>query len=64
MEQQLKDDDTGWWVISREGKVWLPRGKLPFGTAQQWQLSTKKAHQIGEWEGIQCGCWKSHAVRT
>lgn len=51
MEQQLKDDDTGWWVISREGKVWLPRGELPFGTAQQWQLSTKKAHQIGEWEG-------------
>ncbi|EOU3784125.1 NAD(+) diphosphatase, partial [Escherichia coli] len=43
MEQQLKDDDTGWWVISREGKVWLPRGELPFGTAQQWQLSTKKA---------------------
>jgi NAD+ diphosphatase len=51
MEQQLKDDDTGWWVISYEGKVWLPRGDLPFGSALQWQLSTKSAHQIGEWEG-------------
>lgn len=51
MEQQLKDDDSGWWVISSENRIWLPEGDLPVGNASRWQLSGKRAFRIGEWQG-------------
>lgn len=51
MQQLLKAEDMGWWIVSHEGKIWLPKGELPFGTASQWQLVEKAALPIGEWQG-------------
>ncbi|MCI1864269.1 MAG: NAD(+) diphosphatase [Ewingella americana] len=51
MELQITDQHNGWWVISHEGKLWLPQGELPFGDASQFSLSGKIGRQIGEWQG-------------
>lgn len=51
MELQITEQHNGWWVISQEGKLWLPEGELPFGSAAQYSLTGKTARQIGEWQG-------------
>ncbi|WP_409161580.1 NAD(+) diphosphatase [Pectobacterium sp. B2J-2] len=51
MEQTLKGDEAGWWVVSDALQIWLPQGALPCGTAAAWSLEGKMARQIGEWEG-------------
>ncbi|MDN5681146.1 MAG: NAD(+) diphosphatase [Ewingella sp.] len=51
MELQITDQHNGWWVISHEGKLWLPQGELPFGDAAQFSLIGKIGRQIGEWQG-------------
>lgn len=51
MELQITDQHKGWWVISHEGKLWLPQGELPFGQAAEFMLTGKVGRQIGEWEG-------------
>lgn len=51
MELQITEQHNGWWVISHEGKLWLPEGALPFGSAAQFSLTGKTARQIGEWQG-------------
>lgn len=51
MELQITDQHNGWWVISHEGKLWLPQGELPFGDAAQFSLVGKIGRQIGEWQG-------------
>ena len=51
MELQITEQHNGWWVISHEGKLWLPEGELPFGSATQFSLTGKTARQIGEWQG-------------
>ncbi|MES4611025.1 MAG: NAD(+) diphosphatase [Ewingella sp.] len=51
MELQITDQHNGWWVISHEGKLWLPQGELPFGDAAQFSLIGKICRQIGEWQG-------------
>jgi len=51
MELQITDQHNGWWVISHEGKLWLPQGELPFGDAAQFSLIGKTGRQIGEWQG-------------
>ncbi|AEX53994.1 NAD(+) diphosphatase [Rahnella aquatilis] len=51
MELQITEQHNGWWVISQEGKLWLPEGELPFGSAAQFSLTGKTARQIGEWQG-------------
>ncbi|MGP9438045.1 NAD(+) diphosphatase [Ewingella sp. AOP8-B2-18] len=51
MELQITDQHNGWWVISHEGKLWLPQGELPFGNAAQFSLIGKIGRQIGEWQG-------------
>lgn len=51
MELRLKGDESGWWVVSHEGQVWLPEGKLPQGTAAQWDLTDASGRIIGEWQG-------------
>lgn len=51
MELQITDQYNGWWVISHEGKLWLPQGELPFGDAAQFSLIGKICRQIGEWQG-------------
>ena len=52
MEQTLKGDETGWWVVSDAVQIWLPQGELPRGTAIEWSLQGKTARQIGEWQGL------------
>ncbi|WP_037035723.1 NAD(+) diphosphatase [Rahnella sp. WP5] len=51
MELQITEQHNGWWIISQEGKLWLPEGELPFGSAAQFSLTGKTARQIGEWQG-------------
>ncbi|MRT06300.1 NAD(+) diphosphatase [Ewingella americana] len=51
MELQITDQHNGWWVISHEGKLWLPQGELPFGDASQFSLIGQIGRQIGEWQG-------------
>ncbi|WP_413736614.1 NAD(+) diphosphatase [Sodalis sp. RH21] len=51
MEQQLSGSENGWWIVSHEGKLWLPKGELPFGLASAWSLQGLQAAPIGEWEG-------------
>lgn len=51
MELQITDQYNGWWVISHEGKLWLPQGELPFGGAAEFSLVGKIGRQIGEWQG-------------
>jgi len=51
MEQQLTGVESGWWIVSQDGKLWLPQGELPFGLASQWSLEGRPARQIGEWQG-------------
>ncbi|GKX57672.1 NADH pyrophosphatase [Leminorella grimontii] len=50
MEQQLRGDESGWWLLSYAGKLWLPKGELPFGFAKDFQLSGERAYRIGEWQ--------------
>ena len=51
MEQTLKGDERGWWVVSHDNQVWLPDGRLPHGTAAQCGLEGIVGRQIGEWQG-------------
>lgn len=50
MEQYLTGSEQGWWCLCHHGKIWLPGGQLPLGTAQQWSLGGKSARLIGEWQ--------------
>ncbi|TKI03137.1 NAD(+) diphosphatase [Martelella alba] len=51
MEQVLSGSEQGWWVVSQESKIWLPKGELPFGQASTWSLQGLKATRIGQWQG-------------
>jgi len=51
MELKITDQHNGWWVVSHEGKLWLPQGELPFGNAQTFSLVNCIGRQIGEWQG-------------
>ncbi|AVF36766.1 NAD(+) diphosphatase [Rahnella sikkimica] len=66
MELQITEQHTGWWVISYEGKLWLPEGELPFGSAAQFSLTGKIGRQIGEWQGdpvwMVCQAMHNHMV--
>ncbi|TQS86217.1 NAD(+) diphosphatase [Limnobaculum zhutongyuii] len=50
MEQQLQGNESGWWLLSHAGKLWLPKGEVPYGSANDFGLSGEKAHRIGEWQ--------------
>lgn len=50
MEQRLQGDESGWWLLSFAGKLWLPKGELPHGLAHEYGLSGENAHRIGEWQ--------------
>ncbi|EBS5740331.1 NAD(+) diphosphatase, partial [Salmonella enterica subsp. enterica serovar Eastbourne] len=52
MQQILTGNETGYWVISADNRVWLPEGQLPEGSAAQWMLTGKPAVRIGEWQGL------------
>lgn len=51
MERAITSVDAGWWVVSFEQKIWLPKGELPFGTAEKWGLTGSQGAIIGEWQG-------------
>lgn len=51
MELQLTGKESGWWIVSHENKLWLPKGELPQGNAANWSLQGTTARQIGEWQG-------------
>lgn len=51
MEVEISSVDAGWWVVSHDHKLWLPKGQLPYGGAQNLALIGKKASVIGEWQG-------------
>ena len=51
MERAIESVDAGWWVVSHEQKIWLPKGELPFGTAEKWGLIGSQGAVIGEWLG-------------
>ncbi|WGO83411.1 NAD(+) diphosphatase [Arsenophonus apicola] len=50
IRKQLTGTETGWWVVSSGGRIWLPNGDLPKGSAQFWSLVGKEALPIGEWQ--------------
>ena len=47
----LTGGEKGWWTVSLGGRVWLPKGELPFGLATDWGLVGKQAKIVGEWQG-------------
>jgi NAD+ diphosphatase len=52
MELQITGEQKGWWIVSHEGKLWLPKGELPFGDASLFDLAGETGRQIGEWQGF------------
>ena len=46
MELQLTGKESGWWIVSHENKLWLPKGELPQGNAANWSLQGATAQQI------------------
>ena len=51
MERQLTSVDAGWWVVSTEHKIWLPKGELPYGQAGDLGLDGSRGSLLGEWQG-------------
>ncbi|SFN75125.1 NAD+ diphosphatase [Izhakiella capsodis] len=51
MEREISSLDAGWWIVSHEHKLWLPKGDLPYGTAADFSLAGGRGLQIGEWQG-------------
>ncbi|MEM6162675.1 NAD(+) diphosphatase [Erwinia sp. P6884] len=51
MEREISSVDAGWWVVSHQHKLWLPKGQLPFGTACEVGLVGSQGSLIGEWLG-------------
>ncbi|EEG84239.1 NAD(+) diphosphatase [Proteus penneri ATCC 35198] len=47
----LTGSEKGWWTVSLGGRVWLPKGELPFGLAKDWDLIGQHAKIVGEWQG-------------
>jgi len=51
MEQEILSVDAGWWIVSQEHKIWLPKGELPHGDAGSLGLTGRSGAPIGEWQG-------------
>lgn len=47
MDRIIEKLDHGWWVVSHEQKLWLPKGELPYGEAANFDLVGQRALQIG-----------------
>lgn len=50
-QKQLAGNETGYWFVSQNGRLWLPQGDVPQGGAQQWGLTGATAQPIGDWQG-------------
>lgn len=51
MEREISSVDAGWWIVSHEHKLWLPKGQIPHGSAQKFGITGSKGSLIGEWQG-------------
>lgn len=50
MEQELQAADYGWWILSQQQKLWLPRGELPLGYAEKFNLTGCTGARIGHYQ--------------
>lgn len=48
---KLDESHSGYWFIISKGKLWLPQGDIPVGTAKNWHLIDKNAQIIGTYQG-------------
>lgn len=53
MQQQfpLLGNESGYWFVSQNGRLWLPNGEVPHGTANQFGFTGQMGQPIGYWEG-------------
>lgn len=51
MQREISSVDAGWWIVSHEQKLWLPRGELPHGLSGDVGLTGSTGMVIGEWQG-------------
>lgn len=53
MQQQiiLSGNEQGYWFVSQNGRLWLPQGDVPFGSAQEFSFVGATGQIIGEWQG-------------
>lgn len=50
-QQRLVGDEKGYWFISLHGRLWLPNGEVPLGTAHELGFKDQLAQPIGQWNG-------------
>ena len=46
----LTGNEEGWWFVISDQMLWLPKGQIPLGRAEQWRLKGSQAYQIGQWQ--------------
>ncbi|OCG07510.1 NADH pyrophosphatase [Gilliamella sp. wkB178] len=47
----LTGNERGYWFVSKNGRLWLPNGQVPLGSADEFGFSNQLAQSIGEWNG-------------
>ncbi|MDF7671329.1 NAD(+) diphosphatase [Orbaceae bacterium ESL0721] len=47
----LSGNEHGYWFVSHQGKLWLPRGDIPVGRADELGFKGLIAQPIGKWDG-------------
>lgn len=47
----LTGNETGYWFVSANGRLWLPNGEVPKGHAKEFGFTNQLAQPIGEWNG-------------
>ena len=47
MDRIIEKLDHGWWVVSHEQKLWLPKGELPYGEAANFDLAGQRGQRAG-----------------
>ncbi|RKS86860.1 NAD+ diphosphatase [Orbus hercynius] len=43
--------EQGYWFVSQNGRLWLPKGEVPSGLAKDFDFTGDSAQPIGEWQG-------------
>lgn len=53
MQQQISlvGEEQGYWFVSQNGRLWLPKGDIPCGQAKEFGFTGCFAQIIGEWQG-------------
>ena len=50
-QYNLIGNEKGYWFVSKNGRLWLPNGEVPNGSASELGFTNKRAQPIGEWNG-------------